>query len=73
MGRRPYVSTVCEDCGQQIVRRIRPDKPALCGDCAESRVILAAQQMAAKSGPAWDKWLSTNGPAGRPRRGRQEG
>ena len=56
----------CEDCGVQVAKRPRVDKPMLCTECAVQRVTLAAQQMRAKSGPAWERWLTSNGPSGRP-------
>lgn len=58
----------CLDCGEQIVKRIARPGDMLCTNCALTRATLAAYQMATKSGPAWDKWLATNGPRGRPPR-----
>lgn len=65
MGERHAKPHPCEDCGVQVVKRSRADKPMLCTECAVQRVIVNAQQLRAKSGPAWERWLASNGPSGR--------
>lgn len=42
-------------------------KPLLCLNCGIKHSVIAASEMANKSGPAYDKWLETAGPQGRPR------
>lgn len=65
MGRYKPRDIPCADCGTLVFKMPRWDRDILCLECATTRAILAAQQMAAKSGPAWDKWLATNGPRGK--------
>lgn len=45
----------CDDCGQVCYSRRRPNRPYLCVECAITHATVAALEMAAKSGPAWDK------------------
>ncbi len=59
----------CAQCGIETLGKLRSQRVVLCASCALERVISAAEQMRAKSGPAWDKWLASNGPAGGPRKG----
>lgn len=39
-----------------VIRRIRPDRPYLCADCAEKRAIMAVVSMATRSGEFWDRY-----------------
>lgn len=57
----------CTGCGAEVKGRIPPAGELLCIDCAIDKARDAATQMANKSGPAYDRWLATNGPKGRPR------
>lgn len=50
----------CSDCGQLVVKRPRYDRIIRCPECAALRIADCARQMANKSGPVWDAWLSSN-------------
>lgn len=56
----------CSDCPEMITGRFSPSKDYQCINCAIKRMESAATQMANKSGPAYDKWLESRGPRGRP-------
>lgn len=63
----------CADCGQEVTGRLPMVKDIRCIACAITRAANAAREMAAKSGPAYDRWLETRGPQGRPRAEQQSG
>ena len=48
-----------------IAAAILHDEPRICANCGIERGINAARQMAARSGPAYDRWLASKGPRGR--------
>lgn len=54
----------CEDCGQPATRARGGGKRKICADCGAANGPAAALQMAAKQGPAYERWLATNGPRG---------
>lgn len=58
----------CEDCGQSVSRIRRAGDPMICVECGIRRTIVSSHQLAAKSGPYYEKWLASKGVAGRPRR-----
>lgn len=60
-------SRKCDDCPTVVMGRIPPTGPFLCIECAIAKAARAAMEMANKSGPAYDRWLETRGPQGRPR------
>lgn len=37
-----------------------------CKACGIENAVQAALEMAAQSGPAWDRWVASRGPKGRP-------
>src|SRR5215469_2931223 len=57
----------CEGCGQPCRRWWKTGQPKLCLQCGVARAQQAALEMAARSGPHYDAWLASRGPAGRPR------
>lgn len=57
----------CSGCGEIVRGRIPPAGELLCIECAIKKAARAAMEMANKEGPAYDRWLATNGPKGRPR------
>lgn len=57
----------CDNCPTIVKGRIPPSGPLQCIECAIAKAGSAAMQMANKSGPAYDKWLTTRGPQGRPK------
>lgn len=52
-----------------VIRRIRPDRPYLCSDCATKRAILSAVSMATRTGEFYERHLE----AQRKRRARERG
>jgi hypothetical protein len=64
MGKRIII---CEDCGARVRRDLTSRRRGVCARCGVDRATAAALQMANKSGPAWDRFLASKGPAGRPR------
>lgn len=49
----------CDRCGQAVTKRHRTGRPSLCRPCAAKAVEDAANQMAERSGPAWDRWVAS--------------
>lgn len=64
MPRKRGLIVQCDDCGGEAVRNLHTNRPNLCTDCAIGRVASAAEQLRSKSGPAYERWLASNGPAG---------
>lgn len=60
-------SRKCDGCTTVVKGRIPPGGEFLCIECAIAKAIRAATEMANKSGPAYDRWLKSPGPKGRPR------
>ena len=56
----------CDRCPTVVKGRIPPGGEFLCIECAIDKAKRAAIEMAQKSGPAYDRWLTTRGPQGRP-------
>lgn len=56
----------CKDCGRTITKLELSKLRLICADCGEDRARRAAIEMATKSGPAWDRFLLSRGPQGRP-------
>jgi len=65
----PYAirTRTCACCGELTTGRYPPFKDVHCLNCNTGHMKDAARQMAAKSGPYYDRWLRTRGPLGRPR------
>lgn len=57
----------CDTCPTVVKGRIPPSGEFHCVECNIKHAADAAIQMANKCGPAYDKWLETRGPQGRPR------
>lgn len=51
---------VCITCGAITRRNRHPDDRRECRDCGIERAAQAAREMAAKSGPAWEAWRTSN-------------
>jgi DNA-directed RNA polymerase subunit RPC12/RpoP len=64
--KKDLVTYPCEDCGTETTRNRTGGEPYVCAECGITRGIQAALEMARKEGPAYDKWLSSRGPSGRP-------
>lgn len=47
----------CKECGEPISQR-KAWRSGLCDQCGWSRVLEAAQQLRAKEGPIYEKWLA---------------
>ncbi len=56
----------CSTCDNTVKGRIPLQKAVFCIDCALKKAAESARQMANKSGPYYDQWLTTQGPKGRP-------
>ena len=56
----------CARCGESVRGAYGKDGLLLCLECRLMKARDAAIQMARKAGPAYDRWLETNGPKGRP-------
>lgn len=65
MSRRRSEWGTCSECGASEFRRRKYGVPFLCYECAAGRIQIAAQEMANKSGVAYENWLRSNGPAGK--------
>lgn len=55
----------CRTCGRHTDECGQLSRRGYCQPCGQAAAIAAAMQMAAKSGPAYDRWLQTAGPTGR--------
>jgi len=58
----------CVDCGTHTVRSVGEGRPLICTDCSCRRAVEAARSMAEHQGEYYERWKSSRGPAGRPRR-----
>lgn len=52
------VTYACEDCGAETTRRRRPGEPEICLPCGIERQLESGRQMAAKSGPLYERWVA---------------
>lgn len=57
----------CTTCGALVKGRIPALGDVHCIDCSVQLLAQAALEMHNKCGPAYDSWLQTRGPQGRPR------
>lgn len=57
----------CSVCERPVSVGLRVTKRPRCVECGIGAAIEAARQMNARSGPYYERWLASNGPAGRPR------
>lgn len=55
-GVRSIQTRPCADCGESTTKRPHGGRPFLCQGCSTRRTVVGARQMAAKSGPAWDRY-----------------
>lgn len=62
-----YREEKCATCTNIVKGRYSPSRPPRCVDCGINAMMIQQLSMARKAGPAYDKWLQTNGPKGRPR------
>ena len=61
----PPMELPCIRCGKPTPRKHKQTGKRLCLECALSNAAQAAREMAAQSGPAWDKWAAVTGGRGR--------
>jgi len=69
---RPTKTMPCKVCNRPIVVSLYRSKQVRCSDCAISAFEDATRQIAARSGPYYEKWRA-NGGNGRYGRGRGRG
>jgi hypothetical protein len=59
---------ICSKCSTPFTGRLPPVADVLCIDCAVDVAADTMRQMAARSGPRYDRWLQSGGnPNNRPR------
>lgn len=66
---RAIIDGQCGHCGEPVRGAYGKDGLLLCLECRLSKARDAAIQMANHEGPAYDAWVRTRGPLGRPRTG----
>jgi hypothetical protein len=49
----------CDRCPATVTKRRRAGRPNLCKACAATAMADAANQMAEKRGPAYERWLAS--------------
>lgn len=49
----------CSECGKRGTTRRPISKRGYCPSCGEARAVYFAGAMAARSGPAYEKWLAS--------------
>jgi len=68
-GWQPTKEMPCNECGNPVTVNAQTVKAPRCYECGLAAHVEQIRQMAAKSGPYYDRWLETNGPKGRPKGG----